>query len=327
MSADKKKRNGVLTKYNKALIEQRADPYVCRAEDGSYYFTASVPTYDKIILRHAKSLTGLAGAEEITVWKKHDAGDMSQHIWAPELHFIEGKWYIYYAASRKDDIWRLRPYVLRCEGADPMKDQWSECGMLQKSEDDIYSFQAFSLDTTIFENRGKYYCVWAEKVSVGIQISNLYIAEMESPLKLKTAQVLLTTPDYEWERVDIWVNEGPAVLKHNGRIFLTYSASATGECYCMGMLSIGEEEDLLDPRAWEKEKKPVLASDEQKGLYGPGHNSFTKLEDGTDICMYHARTYPEIEGDPLYDPNRHAFVMKVEWDKEGYPVFDYCNNL
>jgi len=51
-------------------------------------------------------------------------------------------------------------------------------------------------------------------------------------------QVLLTTPDYPWEREGFWVNEGPAILKHNGKIFLTYSASATGACYAMGMLSI-----------------------------------------------------------------------------------------
>lgn len=55
-----------------------------------------------------------------------------------------------------------------------------------------------------------------------------------------------------------WVNEGPAVIKHNGKIFLTYSASETGECYCMGMLSIGENEEILNPRAWKKECNPVL---------------------------------------------------------------------
>ncbi len=322
-----RERNGKMTGFNKAFIEQRADPYVVCAEDGTYYFTASVPSYDKIVLRHADSLEGLQDAEEVTIWEKHESGDMSQHIWAPELHNMDGTWYIYYAASRTDDIWRLRPYILRCEGADPMKDAWTECGMIQRSDDDIYSFEAFSLDATVFKNKGKWYCVWAEKVSVGIQISNLYIAEMESPLKLKTAQVLLTTPDYDWERVDIWVNEGPAAIKNDNKIFLTYSASATGEGYCMGMLSIDEDADLLDPRAWKKERYPVLRSDAEKGMYGPGHNSFTKDKDGTDICIYHARTYKEIVGDPLYDPNRHAFAMKVEWDDKGFPVFKYENNI
>lgn len=312
---------------NKPFIEQRADPYVYRHTDGSYYFTASVPAYDRIVLRRSETLQGLASAEEKTLWVKHESGEMSQHIWAPELHYLDGKWYIYFAAGERDDIWKIRPFILECTGQDPMSDSWVERGKMQRSDDDIYSFEAFSLDATILENKGERYYIWAEKVSVGIQISNLYIAKMESPTKLATAQVLLTTPDYDWERREIWVNEGPAIIKRDGRIFLTYSASATGECYCMGMLSIGEDEDLLDPRAWKKERHPVLSSSAEAGLYGPGHNSFTKLPDGTDVCVYHARPYAEIQGDPLYDPNRHAMLMKVEWDKNGYPVFDYKNKL
>lgn len=322
-----KKRNGAITAYNQAFIEQRADPYVYRHTDGSYYFTASVPAYDRIILRRADTLEGLRAAEEITVWKRHESGIMSVHVWAPELHYLKGKWYLYFAAGDVADKWAIRPYVLECQGQDPLKDAWVEVGKMQRADDDIYSFEAFSLDGTVFENRGELYYVWAEKVSVGIQISNLYIARMESPAKLASAQVLLTTPDYDWERRDIWVNEGPAVIKRDGRIFLTYSASATGEVYCMGMLSIGEDGDLLDPRAWKKERQPVLKSSREYGIYGPGHNSFTTLEDGTAVCVYHARTYNEIQGDPLYDPNRHAMVMRLEWDERGYPVFDIRNNI
>lgn len=320
-------RNGIITDYNKPFIEQRADPYVYRHIDGTYYFTASVPDYDRIILRKSDSLLGLQAAEEKSIWIKHESGDMSKHIWAPELHYINGKFYIYFAASREEEKWRLRPYILECAGSDPMNDEWIERGMIQRSDDDIYSFKAFSLDATILEHKGQYYYIWAEKVSVGIQISNIYIARMESPTKLSTAQVLLTTPDYDWERVDIWVNEGPAILKKNGRIFLTYSASATGECYCLGMLSVDENADLLDPREWKKEKKPVLSSDREKGFYGPGHNSFTKLPDGRDVCVFHARTYLEIEGDPLYDPNRHTMLMEVKWDESGWPIFDYDNMI
>lgn len=324
---DEKRKNGKITEYNTPFIEQRADPYVYRHTDGTYYFTASVPAYDCIVLRKAETLEQLKTAQETIVWTKHESGEMSKHVWAPELHYLFGKWYIYFAAGEKDDIWKIRPFVLECTGEDPMTDSWVEKGKMERSDDDIYSFEAFSLDGTVFENKGNYYYVWAEKVSVGIQISNLYIARMESATKLATAQVLLTTPDYDWERVDIWVNEGPAVIKHNGRIFLTYSASATGECYCLGMLSIDENEDMLDPRAWKKERKPVLCSDREKGFYGPGHNSFTKLPDGRDICVYHARTYLEIEGDPLYDPNRHTMLLEVKWNEQGYPVFDYANKV
>ena len=95
----------------------------------------------------------------------------------------------------------------------------------------------------------------------------------------------------------------------------------------MGMLSIDENADLLDPRVWKKERYPVLRSDREKGFYGPGHNSFTQLEDGTPVCVYHARTYKDITGDPLYDPNRHTMLMKVVFDEKGYPVFDYGNRV
>lgn len=308
-------------KYNEPWILQRADPYIYRHTDGTYYFTASIPEYDCIFLRKSNTLEGLAQAEETIVWKKHESGPMSYHVWAPELHYLFGKWYIYFAAGEADDVWKIRPYVLECSDEDPITGTWVEKGKMQCADEDEFSFRAFSLDATVFENKGKYYCVWAEKVGVGRQISNLYIAEMESPCKLKTVQVLLTTPDYDWERHGFWVNEGPAVLKKNGKIFLTYSASETGIQYCMGMMSVSQDADLLDPRAWKKERMPVLSSVPEKGIYGPGHNSFTRDEQGNDICVYHARTEKEIEGNPLYNPNRHAMLMKIQWDEQGNPVF------
>ncbi len=310
-------------RFNEPWILQRADPYVMRHTDGQYYFTATVPEYDKIVLRRASSLADLPQAPEVEVWHKHESGVQSEHVWAPELYFLDGKWYIYYSASDKDDIWALRPYVLMCEDADPLTGKWVELGKMKRADDDPFSFEEFSLDATVFENHGKRYYVWAEKVGIGKKISNLYIAEMERPDKLKTVQVLLTGPDYDWERVGFWVNEGPDVIKRNGKIFLTYSASETGIYYCIGLLSIDENEDLLDPRKWKKERYPVLGTDASKGIYGPGHNTFTVDEDGNDIMVYHARLEAEIEGNPLYNPNRHAMLMKVQWGEDGYPVFKY----
>ena len=302
-------------------IAQRADPYVIRHTDGTYYFTASVPAYDRIILRSGKTLEELAGAEEITIWEKHETGNMGNHIWAPELHYLQGKWYIYFAAGDAEDKWRIRPYVLECTGQNPVYDAWEERGMMQCADEDEFSFRSFSLDATIFENQGRHYYVWAEKIGVGKMISNLYIAEMESPTKLKTVQVLLTTPDYDWERRGFWVNEGPAVIRHGGKIYLTYSASDTGVNYCMGMLSADENEDVLDPANWVKKRFPVLQTKEELGIYGPGHNSFTVDEEGNPVLVFHARTEKEITGDPLYNPNRHAMLMRFEWNEAGEPEF------
>ena len=313
-------------KLNEPWIPQRADPYIYRHTDGTYYFTASIPAYDAIVLRRSDTLAGLADAPEVTVWRKHERGIMSVHIWAPELHYLDGKWYLYYSGGDIDDIWEIRPYVLECAGQDPLADPWVERGKMRRAEGDIFSFEAFSLDATVFENRGKHYYVWAEKVSVGPQISNLYIAEMETPCALKTVQVMLTTPDYDWERVGFWVNEGPAVIHHGDRIYLTYSASETGPAYCMGMLTADEDADLLDPRSWTKERYPVLCSDETRGIYGPGHNCFTTDEDGRPVMVYHARTEKQIVGNPLYNPNRHAMLMRVRFDeKTGRPIFSYDN--
>jgi GH43 family beta-xylosidase len=289
-----------------------------------YYFTASIPEYDRIALRRSATLAGLAEAEEVTIWHKHESGIMSKHIWAPELHYLDGKWYIYFAGGEMEAEWEIRPYVLECQGDDPLKDAWVEKGKMQRADGDEFSFEAFSLDATVFENKGKHYYVWAEKVNVGKQISQLYIAEMESPCKLKTVQVTLTTPDYDWERIGFWVNEGPAVIHHDGKIYLTFSASETGIHYCMGMLTASEDSDLLDPRSWEKDRYPVLCTDETKKIFGPGHNSFTEDEEGNPVMVYHARTEAEIEGNPLYNPNRHAMLMKLKFDgKTGRPVFSY----
>ncbi len=307
--------------YNKPFIFQRADPYVVKADDGYYYFTASVPAYDGIILRRSRTLEGLTGAQEIYVWHRHASGPQSIHIWAPELHKLFGGWYIYYAAGDKDDIWNIRPYVLRCRGENPYEDTWEELGPMKACEEDEFSFTQFSLDATVFENNGKQYLVWAEKVGSGRQISNLYIAKMAAPDRLATRQVLLSTPDYEWERHGFWVNEGPSVLRHEGRIYLTYSASDTGPAYCVGMLSADEKSNLLDPGSWKKNREPVLASCPKYSIFGPGHDCFTEDERGNTILVYHARTKPEIEGDPLYNPNRHTMLMKVRWDEKGEPVF------
>ncbi|AFH64817.1 family 43 glycosylhydrolase [Paenibacillus caseinilyticus] len=305
--------------YDNPLIERRADPHIMKHTDGYYYFTASVPEYDRIILRRAKSIQGLAEAEEVTVWQKHASGEMGAHIWAPEIHFIDGKWYIYFAAGTKEDIWKIRPYVLESADANPLTGTWTEKGMIGKPAGNTASFSDFSLDTTTFEHNGQRYLVWAQKENGP---SNLYIAPMSNPWTISGDQVLISTPDYAWERQTYWVNEAPSVLKRGSKIFISFSASATDHSYALGLLTASDTADLLDPKSWTKSPEPVLVSSEEAGQYGPGHNSFTVGEDGTtDLLVYHARPYKKIEGDPLYDPNRHTRVKRLTWNADGTPNF------
>ena len=265
----------VSSQDSKIWIAQRADPYVYKHSDGTYYFTASVPAYDGIVLRKSKTLAGLIDADEVYIWKKHDSGEMSKHIWAPELHYFEGKWIIYFAASREDDIWALRPYILECEANDPMQGEWKEKGMIQSAEEDEFSFNAFSLDATVFENKGRYYYVWAEKVSVGAQISNLYIAEMKNPYQLKSAQILLSTPDYDWERVGFWVNEGPAIIKKNGHTILFSMVSTIALPHRMVILPTMEDADLVATYFLITHRYSVLPSLQQFRICHPCQSSLT----------------------------------------------------
>ncbi|NRQ41097.1 family 43 glycosylhydrolase [Rheinheimera sp. YQF-2] len=302
------------------LIEQRADPCIYKHSDGFYYFTASVPAYDLIELRRARTINELAGAPAVAVWHKPDSGPYSELIWAPEIHFNQGAWYIYFAAAPSRDIknklFQHRMYVLRCTDANPVGGQWQFVGQLDSGID------SFCLDATTFSHHDQLYYVWAQKDNAIEGNSNLYIATMDTPDKLNGTPVMLSKPELEWETRGFWVNEGPAVLKRNGKIFLTYSASATNENYCIGLLWADENADLLNPASWHKSPQPVFQSCFEHGVYGPGHNSFTVSEDGRhDMLVYHARTYTEIVGDPLWDPNRHTYIKAIRWDDNGMPLF------
>ncbi len=302
--------------WTNPLVRQRADPWVLRADD-AYYFIATVPEYDRIELRRAGSLGELGAADAKVIWRKHESGPASHHIWAPEMHRIDGKWYVYFAAGRADDIWAIRIYVLECADADPLVGKWTERGQLKTN------WESFSLDATTFEHRGARYLVWAQHDPVFGGNTCLYLARMDTPWSITGKQTRITAPELPWEIIGFKVNEGPAVLVRNGRIFITYSASATDANYCMGMLEAGADADLLDVASWKKSPAPVFASSDAARVFGPGHNSFTTLPDGRDVLVYHARDYRDIQGDPLNNPDRHTRASLVRWKADGSPAFDY----
>jgi GH43 family beta-xylosidase len=241
---------------------------------------------------------------------------MSAHIWAPEIHFIAGKWYVYFAAARADALFDHRTYVLENEAANPLEGTWIERGQI------ITEWESFTLDATTFEHNQVRYLVWAQKDPAIEGNSNLYIAPMQNPWTLSQTPVRISQPEYAWEKIGFAVNEGPAALEKDGQIFITYSASATDHHYCMGLLTASARADLLSAGAWRKAPQPVFASSDATGQYGPGHSCFTRSPDGSEhILVYHARNYKEIVGDPLFDPNRHTRAQTIDWHAEGTPNF------
>ena len=338
------------------LIEERADPYILLAEDGNYYFTASYPVrgreehkngigYDRIVLRCADTIEGLKTAEEVTIWHEKDSKKVNRFIWAPELHKIGDSYYILFTGSVDvNNVWSIRPHMLKCVGENLMDPKsWrteDESNLYRVTAKDDFSFTDFSLDMTCFENRGHWYVIWAQKGTN--LLSNLYLAEMDEkkPWELISKPVLLSMPEYDWEmRGGVKVDEGPSVLKHKDKIFVSFSASATDYNYCIGMLEADCNANLLEQKSWKKYDHPFLTSEDLVEQCGPGHNSFTKDADENDILVYHARPFACSNGqdgkghygkceyvnpgeDPLMDPCRHARIKKLHFDEQGVPVLN-----
>ncbi|KAL2204994.1 hypothetical protein CC79DRAFT_1335557 [Sarocladium strictum] len=298
--------------YTNTLIEQRADPHIVKHTDGRYYFTATVPDYDRVILRSASTIQGLQDAEEVTVWTRKASGPGSGQVWAPELHHIDGKWYIYVALGIEGE-WAIRANVLEGTGDDPLTAVWEEKGIVETDWD------TFSLDMSFFEVDGERYLVWAQDDPTwGDTNTSLMLARAINPWTIQKPAVAISRPDLPWERIGHNVNEGAYAIIRDGKIYITYSASATDHNYCMGMLSADVGADLMDVASRNKATEPVFESNEATEQWGPGHSTFTVSEDGlSDLLVYHDRGYRDIEGEPLNDRNRRTRVQKVYWDANG----------
>lgn len=325
--------------YTNPIIYHRADPFVYKHTDGSYYFVASHTDmehnlvgeyqYRYIFLRKASTIEGLAdGSDEYTekmiYTREPITGNNSPHIWAPEFHFINDKFYVYFTTViDPDNMWSIRPHVLECQGSDPMNDEWKDLGQVKTTTDDSIAFTDFSLDHTVLQLNGDLYLFWAEKHPFN---SDIYAAKMTNPWTIDSSRVCkVVEPVYNWEIHGFSVCEGPAFLHRNGKLFMTYSASGTDALYCLGMCTADETADLLDPASWTKSKYPVFQSSQKNRQFGPGHNSFTYDEDGNDVMVYHARQEEKYlidpEYQPLYDAGRNATLMRVYWNEDGTPNF------
>ena len=300
------------------LVRQRADAQVFLHTDGWYYMTGSVPEYDRLVLRRSRTIAGLATETERVLWRHQKTGPMSGFLWAPELHLIDGRWIMYFAAGPSgggEDVFRIRTFAVVCSGSDPMTGTWTVLGQL------VTPWDSFTLDSTSFVHRGTRYLAWAQR-EPGIETnSNLYLAPLATPLTLAAKPARLTVPTLDWEIRGFKVAEAPALLARNGKLFMTYSASATDSRYCLGMLTARDDADIMDPAAWSKSPQPVFKSSPAHKVFGPGHNSFTVDERGRDLLVYHARDYDAIKGDPLFDPNRHTRVQHFTYKPDGSPDF------
>lgn len=277
--------------------------------NGFYYLTFTHDGAD-VVLWKSRTLD-FRNATKKTVWTPPSGTMYSEHIWAPELQFLNNQWYIYFAAS-DSNMDNHRMYALQANSMDPMG-EWSFKGKITDSTD------KWAIDGITMQKGDSLYFIWSGWEGDTNVRQNLYIAPMSDPLTISGDRVEISRPTYDWEKVgDPDVNEAPELLHRNGRYFLIYSASGSWTPdYKLGMLTIDESVNPLVSSNWVKNSTPVFERNDANGVYGPGHNTFTISPDGKeDWIIYHAT-------DDVNDGwnDRTARAQRFFWNSDGTPNF------
>lgn len=304
--------------FSNPILPSGADPYSTYYK-GYYFYTNTLQ--DRLVLWKTKSLADLKNAESKVVWKASKGTDYSADIWAPEFHFINGKWYAYFAADNgNNDTHRM--YVLENKASDPFKGKWEFKGKIAAKTD------KWAIDGNVFEYKKQLYMIWAGWAGDTNGQQNIYIAKMKNPLEIEGDRVLISSPKHGWEThgtlndaknpPQVNVNEGPQFLQKDNKIFIVFSASGCWtDFYALGLLTFKGGDNLLDASAWEKSAEPIFKQSEANKVYAPGHNSFFKSPDGKeDWILYHANSNPG-EG---CGNKRSPRMQKISWDANGSPV-------
>jgi GH43 family beta-xylosidase len=210
-------------------------------------------------------------------------------------------YYTAMAASRVDTTHRL--HVLESEGADPLGPYHYKARLFDPAND------RYAIDPSTFQAPGdkRWYLLWAAHPG-----HRLRIARMSNPWTLEGPSVEIAASGFGCEEV----REGPAVLRRNGKLFLSYSACDTGKPdYKIGMLIAEEKADLLNPSSWVQYPTPIFQRNDAAGVFGPGHHGFFKSPDGKeDWIVYHAKATAAY----TY-AGRTTRAQPFKWTADGLP--------
>lgn len=287
--------------YMNPIMNSGADPWVIRSGD-MYYLTMT--TGNNVTIWASKDLTNIAQGQSAVVWTP--SGGFAD-IWAPELHHIGSRWYIYFAADQRGDNATHRMYVLESMTEDPMG-PYLFAGQIASADNH------WAIDGTVLTVDTKLYFVWSGWAATTSGPQNLYIAPMRSPVAIRGPRVEISAPTYEWETSHAAINEGPEALVHNGKVFIIYSANASWtNAYCLGQLTL-QGSDPLQASQWIKSSEPVFQSSDT--VFGPGHASYTlSPEHHQHWIVYHAAQYKGAGW------TRNVRTQPFSWAENGDPAF------
>jgi GH43 family beta-xylosidase len=298
--------------FTNPILSSGPDPWVIQM-DTNYYYTNTFG--NRVAIYKSGRMSQLNKATPVTVWSPPATGPYSKEIWAPEIHFLQNKWYIYFAADDGNNA-NHRIYVLENDGADPQSSNWVLKGKVNDPAD------KWAIDASVFDYNAQSYLIWSGWEGDVDGRQDIYIAKLSNPWTITGNRVMISTPTYSWEKngAPPSVNEGPEVIKNkNGKIFLVYSVSGCWtDDYALGLLTLKDGGDPLNPADWSKSPNPVFVKNPANGAFGPGHPGFFTSRDGKeDWIVYHANSFT---GQGCAD-NRNPRMQKFTWNADGSPNF------
>ncbi|KAF2165050.1 glycoside hydrolase family 43 protein [Zasmidium cellare ATCC 36951] len=296
------------------------DPHFTHVH-GKFYLTFTAN--DRIPLWEAPNLLDFWEKPKIgPVWRPPPNTPHSSRLWAPELHALQGRWYIYYAAA--DPAQGNRSHRMYVLGGPPASEdphdasRWEFLGPIQGMDQ-----RQWAIDGTVFELDGELYFVYSgwpmrpqrEWNDFREDLQLLYILRLSDPTTAASEPVEICRPHQPWEHLGhIGICEGPQWLEAPDGSWrgLVYSCAASWtKHYKMATLEyLGG--NPLDPASWKKSTEPLLQdSDDGQGPFGPGHGCFLNFG-GETVALFHA-TDSDTDG----NQGRKCRLQRVEWSDQG----------
>ncbi len=302
--------------FTNPLLSSGPDPWVIQ-KDGFYYYTHTLG--NRVALWKVSKIEQLKNATPVTVWSAVVNTAYSSDVWAPELHYVDNKWYIYFAADSSGINSTHRLYVLENAAADPTTGTWTLKGKLTDANN------KWAIDASEFTYNNNNYLIWSGWQGDADGEQDIFIAKLSNAYTIDGTRVLISKPTYDWETritggVNVTVNEGPeALINSSNQLFLTFSAGGCwSDDYCLGLLTLKAGGDPMNAADWTKAATPVFTKNTSGGAFGPGHNGFFLSPDGKENwIIYHANN---ASGQGCGDA-RNPRAQQFTWNPDGSPNF------
>lgn len=300
--------------FTNPVVGNRSDPYIIKYGGAYYYTSTDGCDAGKVCVWKSSTLTGLGSATKYDVFSIPPCpAPNCVEVWAPEIHYINGTFYIYYTADSGSNSGH-RMFVLQATSSDPTgsyieANTGAAHGQLTESSGD------WAIDPDVFQTAdGSLYATWSGWPDSSGSEQDIYLAPMSDPLHISGNRVLISRPTRPWEVVGGAIDEGPVGFQHGGKTFISYSGSFCGtSSYAVGLLT-NTNGDLLDPGSWTK-TGPLFKF--HSGVSAPA--SFVPIQslDGTeDWFLVHSNTNG-------CDPARELRLQRLLWDTDGTPLLGY----